>query len=504
MTGDAAVAPTAASPRGASGMADGQWHRLSPATPFLRGGIVVIAIIGFLLVQFRDVVIGIAIGSVAGRERRDDPVTEWLLGNASLAILIAIGILAAILGFGWLAWRMHTYRVTDELIEERDGVIWRRHRRGRLDRVQGVDIVRPVLPRLFGAARLEISMAGSDGSIRLSYVASSHADALRADILAAASRRRAAERAAATEPAAGPPRPVDGVLPAPVGASRLQDALLARANDFLTPELREPVAPESLVTMHPGRLIGATALRLGPPMLGVLAGAVVAAFTRPELLFVLIPALVAVYGYAVREVLRSLQYSIAATPDGIRVGYGLLSTTNETLPPGRVHAIELSQPAFWRPFGWWRVRINRATATARDGGTGQVGTTLLPVGTIEETLRVVGLVLPDWREPDDFTVSPPRARWLRWASWRRNGFALDERTVVLRRGWLWRTLTLVPFARVQSVGIEDGPLTRTMRLARVDVHTVVGVVRTHLGALDAQDAVRLWERVETRALEALT
>jgi len=484
---------------------DGEWHRLHPATPFLRGGIVVIAIIGYLVVQFRDFFIGIFIGSVAGREPHADPFTRWLLEHSVLALLIVLGVLVAIVGFGWLSWRMHAYRVTDELVEEREGVIWRRHRRGRLDRVQGVDIVRPLFPRLFGAARLEISMAGSDGSIRLSYVASARADELRAGILAAASLRRRAEQAASAEGAA--PLAVPGPLhPRDTGGatSRLQDAIVARANEFLAPELREPVDAGSLVTMHPGRLVGAIGLRFGAMMLVVLAGAIVAAFYRPELLFVVIPILIGVYGFAAREVLRSLQYSIALTPDGIRVGYGLLSTTNETLPPGRVHAIELSQPLFWRPFGWWRVRINRASASIRDGGAAQANTTILPVGTIEETLRVVGLILPDWSEPPVFTTSPARARWLRWFSWRLNGFAFDDRAVVLRRGRFWRTLTVVPLARVQSVGVEDGPLTRALRLARVDVHTVVGVVRPRVGALDADDAVGLWRDVESRTLGAMT
>lgn len=510
-------------PSASRAVADGEWHRLYPATPFLRGGIVVIAIIGYLFVQFRDVVIGVFIGNVAGNGAgngpgngpQTDPFASWLLANTVLALLLVLAALLVVVGFGWLSWRMHTYRVTDELIEEREGVIWRRHRRGRLDRVQGVDIVRPFLPRLFGAARLEISMAGSDGSIRLSYVASARADELRAGILSAASLRRqvSAERDGVAEPGSattsGSQNVTPGTLPAaslgsPAPASRLQDAIAARASDFLTPELREPVDAASLVTMHPGRLIGATGLRFGAMMLVLLAGAIVAAIYRPGLLFVIIPIMIGVYGVAIREVLRSLQYSIASTPDGIRVGYGLLTTTNETLPPGRVHAIELSQPAFWRPFGWWRVRINRASTSARDGGTTQPNTTLLPVGTIEETMRVVGLVLPEWSEPPQFTTSPRRARGLRWFSWRRNGFAFDERTVVIRRGRLWRTLTVVPLARIQSVGIEDGPLTRRLRLARVDVHTVIGVIRARVGALDADDAVRMWRETEARAIGAMT
>lgn len=481
------------------------WRRLHPATPLLRGGIFVLAVIGFVLVQFRDLWIGLFVGQVVGEEVREDPATHWILTHGPLAVAILVAALLLVVGFGWLAWRMHDYRVTDELIEEREGVIWRRHRRGRLDRLQGVDVVRPFIPRLFGAARLEISMAGSDGSIKLSYVASTHADELRAEILAAASESRAASDPSRDRSRDRSPSEPEGSRrddPAPARGTRVGDAIAARAGELLAPELTEPVAPESLVEMHPGRLVGATALRFGPVLVIVLAATIALGILRPLSLLAFIPVLIAFWTVAVREIVRSLRYSIAATPDGIRVGFGLLSTRNETLPPGRIHAVELVQPLLWRPFGWWRVRINRASSSG-PGAAGQANTTLLPVGTIEEVLRVVGLVLPGWTEPAAFTTSSERGRWIRWFSWRRNGFAFDERTVVIRRGQLWRTLTLVPLARVQSVGIQDGPLTRAMGLARVDVHTVAGVVNAHVGALDAGDAVGMWALTQRRTLEAM-
>ncbi len=148
--------------------------------------------------------------------------------------------------------------------------------------------------------------------------------------------------------------------------------------------------------------------------------------------------------------------------------------------------------------------MNKAANSGRDGGGSLSNATILPVGTLDEALRVVGLVLPEWTEPAAFTGTPPRGRWLRWFSWRRNGFAFDARTVALRRGALWRTLTLVPLARIQSVAIEDGPLTRAMRLARVEVHTVEGVIRAHVGAIDSGDAAGLWRDAERLALGAMT
>ena len=58
-------APPASSPSRASGttsasagrLADGEWHRLHPATPLLKGGIALVAILGVIIVNLRDVLI---------------------------------------------------------------------------------------------------------------------------------------------------------------------------------------------------------------------------------------------------------------------------------------------------------------------------------------------------------------------------------------------------------------------------------------------------------------
>src|SRR5690606_25300694 len=177
--------------------------------------------------------------------------------------------------------------------------------------------------------------------------------------------------------------------------------------------------------------------------------------------------------FLVNRIVKSLRYTIAATPDGVRVGYGLLTTSNETLPPGRIHSISISQPLLWRPFDWWEVKVNRAGKSSAQGAAGQQNTTILPVGSRAEVFKVLELVLPGLVDeqtravigaglakasPDDgYTTSPRRGAVLRWFSWRRNGFALRPDAVVLRRGAIWRELVVVPAARMQSVSVDQGP-----------------------------------------------
>ena len=498
-----------------TGLADGDWHRLHPATPLFRGGIVFVAIVGWILVNLRDVFFESLFDEVVPGDgpREPNPARDWILANVPIAMGVLLVVLLVVVAFAWLSWRMHEFRVTDELVEVRSGVIWRRHRRGRLDRIQGVNIVRPIVPRIFGAARLEISVAGEDANIRLAYLAGWIADALRADILRRATEARSARIALAVEERLGsPPSPLLAERPAAAGPGFLEQ----RAAEFLRPELDQPLAaPDSLVRMDVGRLVASTALSLGIPTILVAAAIWVGVATTREfaILFVLVPSVIALATYAVRRVTRSLRYSIAATPDGIRVGFGLLSTTNETLPPGRIHAVQVSQPLVWRPFGWWTVRLNRAANSSRDGAAGQANTTILPVGDLADVEKVLGLVLPDdaalvrealvGRGGDGFTVSPPRARPYRWFSRRRNGFRLASESVVLRKGAIWREAIFVPLARVQSVAIVRGPLARAARLARVEVHTVAGVITPSIGAIDEHDARSLFSSAESRVIEAM-
>lgn len=280
--------------------------------------------------------------------------------------------------------------------------------------------------------------------------------------------------------------------------------------------------------MHPGRLIGSTVLSGTTIVLLVMLAAVITGLVLTtsgvrELfwtIFTFVPIALGLLSYQVNRLLKFLRYSIAATPDGVRIGYGLLSTRNETVPPGRIHSVAVSQSIFWRPADWWTIRVNRATRqTSSDGQNGQQNTIVLPVGSRDDVFRVLELLLPDLladgtardlferglagRGADaDFTVSPRRAAVVRWFSWRRNGFALFPGAVLLRRGAIWRELAIVPTPRVQSVAVEQGPLARSLRLANVHVHTVAGPISPRLGALDADDAQALFRDVAEAAVAA--
>ena len=476
---------------GTASLADGNWHRMHPASPLLKGGITLIAILGIVVANLRDSLIGVIVPGYVG----EDDAVDYVLQNGyiGLALLILAAFLVVLISAFYVSWRMHTFRITNEVVEVRSGILFRTNRKARLDRIQGINIVRPFFARLFAAAKLEVNQAGADANVQLSYLSSAAADDLRREVLRLASGARRADSLAAERASDGDAK--HGIID-------------RRVSELLAPELDPNTAPpESVVKIPPVRLIGSILLS-GSTVFLVLAvvGALVAVFVWENLgvLFALIPAIIGFGSYYVNRVTRSLRYSIAGTPDGIRVGFGLLSTSNETLPPGRIHSVLVSQPLLWRPADWWEIKVNRASQSSTKGAAGQANTTIMPVGDRGDVMRVLALLLPKLAteemtrlledgltakgtEGDGFTNSPKRAAWLRWFSWQRNGFAITPNAVLLRKGVVWRGLVVVPTPRVQSVSVSQGPLYRLCRLAAIQLHTVAGPITAELGAVD-QDA----------------
>ncbi|MCU1635436.1 MAG: hypothetical protein JWQ68_675, partial [Cryobacterium sp.] len=76
-------------------LADGDWHRLHPATPLLRGGIFVFAVLGFVIANLRERLIDIFFG-VEGYS--GDPLDEiYRRGAVGWALLVVVAVLLAVL-----------------------------------------------------------------------------------------------------------------------------------------------------------------------------------------------------------------------------------------------------------------------------------------------------------------------------------------------------------------------------------------------------------------------
>ncbi len=457
--------------------ADGQWHRVHPLTPAVRSWQVIVVILVFVAQDW---------GQAAARgEHSLLPSSGDGLGLA--AVLGGIGLVVLVVGLGvgfaFLSWRMSRYRVTEDALELHHGVVSRRQRRARLDRLQAVDVVQPLVARVAGLAKLSVEVAGgTDSRIELAYLTHDQ-------------------------------------------AQRLRNHLLARAAGVRYDTVHAPEAPEHQVLEVPVERLLASLVLSAPAvwLVVALAGTVVATILTGSFAPVAgaVSILLAFSSLLWQRFSRGFGFRAATSPDGLRLRHGLLEHRTQTVPPGRVQAVRISQPLLWRRTDWWRVQVNVAGYGRRPDERQDTESVLLPVGHRDEAMAVVAFVLPDLgvAPPDDaravvsaamsasgpglgFVTTPRAARWLDPLAWRRNGYRVTGEALIIRRGRLHRHVELVPHARTQSCGVRQAVLQRLLGIASFHLHSTPGPIAPVVPHLSEADAAALLAEQTRRARRA--
>lgn len=436
--------------------------RLHPLTPLLRGA--------------RSLAAMVAAISWQGYARLG--LSRWLL--LVLALLLLALILAAV------SWLVTGYALVGRELRIADGLLFRRHRTIPLERLQAVDVVRPVLARLTGLAELKLEVIGAHKTeAPLSYLTLRQAVLLRERLLTVAAADRvpvpAAPAVADPDAVTVPLMPPDEITPlGAVPGERLVHAVANRrlfASQLLTTHVL--VAPLAL-------------LAVALPYL-----------ESPVWTFVGVASTVTALGGAlarpVRRIVDDWHFRIGTGPAGLTLRHGLLETRVQTLPARRVQAVGVTSPLLWRPAGWVHASIDVAGYGAHDRQAETHVDRLLPVAVPETARRVVADVLGGVDLARLRPVpAPRRARWLAPLRQPRLGVAVHDSVLAIWDGWLTRELVLVPYARVQSVRVVQGPLQRALRLADVHVDTA-GALRAVATHRDACEAYALAAEVSRRA-----
>jgi putative membrane protein len=434
--------------------ADRPYRRLSPLTPLVRSGILVV---GVLASTWDDLL------------RRDLGPLAWTL----LAVLVGGA------AYGAAAWLRTKYWIEADELRVDTGVLSRQSRRIRVDRLQGIDISQPFVARLLGLAELKMDVAGGgarEGSLAFLRVQDAHE--LRAVLLArrdAVVAERAAARTGGPPADASPAAPPDGpVVPAPVVPERV----LARL-DLGTLLLSLLLSPETVLFT-----LAAVALGTFFAVVGELGGAA--------------GVLPVVGGFALtqfRKLSGYYRFTVTESPVGLQVRRGLFELDAQTVSLARVQGVVVTEPFLWRHLGWARLDVAVA-GTAGSAGDGKpAASTVMPVAPREEVLRLARRLLsaagaPD---PDAVVLRPPPLR-ARWAVpvWHRALLAgVGDQLVVSREGRLTRRTHVVPHARVQSLQLRQGPWQRRLGLADVVVDSPPGPVKVRARHRDVAEARRL-------------
>ncbi|MDO5049304.1 MAG: PH domain-containing protein [Actinomycetaceae bacterium] len=91
--------------------------------------------------------------------------------------------------------------------------------------------------------------------------------------------------------------------------------------------------------------------------------------------------------------------------------------------------------------------------------------------------------------------------WLLWLvprQVRAIGYAEAESDLLIRKGIMFKNLTVVPYGRMQYVDVSEGPIARMFGIASVQLHTASATTDASIPGLPAAEASRLRTRLAER------
>ena len=424
-------------------------HRL---TPLLRLWSVILALIAAFALNLNMEALRDIFAFITGEHRGE------ALRDTALALAGFIAVCAVVWLASGLWWRRMGYQLGAEELSLRRGLLSVQLRTARYDRTQAVDVVEPVIARLFRLAAVRVETAGGQSSvIEIAYLKKSDAEALRDDILA-----------------------------------RVHGAPTSQTETPAEESAEEPAEEPALVPEIPiARSLIAAALRTSTLFLvGFLILVVV---TRLPLSAAL-PILVGALPNAWNVLDSSWRYTARTDGEVLNITYGLADRRRQSIRLDRIHAVQITQPFLWRPLGWYEVRVSVAGYGASASGKASGSTRILPVGTLAQARQF----LPADAAPT--YASPARAKWVSPLDYRQQTVALTGDYVIVRNGRLNRRIKAIHTSHIQELTYRRGPISQALGLATVDLDLVQGPVRMAARNLTLADAAALLARLRSRQL----
>jgi hypothetical protein len=99
------------------------------------------------------------------------------------------------------------------------------------------------------------------------------------------------------------------------------------------------------------------------------------------------------------------------------------------------------------------------------------------------------------------SVAAVAVAWCIWVVVRQvtaHGWVERQDDLMVKRGRIFRRVTVVPYGRMQYVDVAAGPVARSFGLARVQLHTASPGTDAHLSGVPAAEAARLRDRLTAR------
>ena len=475
----------------------------------------------------------------------------WLL------LLLVPATIASLLKY--FSFRLR-YEGTELVI--RSGVIFRNERHVPYARIQNLDAVRNLAHRLFGVAEVRVETGGGQTpEATISVLHETVFEEMRRRVFAdrthvahgeAPARPASAEAALAapSETRDGTTREVESktLVYLPV-RELLLNGLIHNRGMVLVAAAASVVWEAGLFNAISSRLTGGA---FGPGFVRdtvrpLMAGDVFALLLRVAMLFTAIVVILAFVRILsmVWSVVRLHEFRLTRVGEDLRTEYGLLTRVTTTIPLKRVQSLTVWETPLQRLVKRKAVRVETAggQGSPQGGPSKQPREWLAPIihrdavpALVREVLPGFALDVGDWQplHPRAFrravkpmallgiALAAPFVYWLGWAglgvvpftvgwlafmAWmhvRHTQWAATADMLVLRSGWLWREVVVVPIAKIQAVGRIESPFDRRAAMSGVRVDTAGSASAAHritIRFLARETAATLYERLAAQTAQ---
>ena len=445
-----------------------------------------------LLQNLRQFIVPLAVLLFAGG-RSDSDYPWWLP-------MIGVGALVVVSIWQYLTFR---YRITDDRLVVRSGLLARSVRQIPYSRIHNVAIHQSLLHRLLGVAEVRLESAGGtrpEAQMRVLRLPE-----------ALALEQLIRDRGHAT----------DTVAPdsaAPVGDTLLTLSTLEVVKLGLISNRGMIVVAGGIALsfqVMPERAMGRWLVEYGREAFGYASGFATTWIAKALVVMALVAvALALIRAFSVLLALvRYHGFRLQRQGRRLTVERGLLSRSRSSVPRRRIQAWTLTESVLHRLFARRMLEIDTASARGGDGqgnANGQRGLDALapiaPPDTCDAILRDVAK-LPNW-PPAAWQPLHPRAwqrllagdlvvtavlcavlawffqwwgalglLWLPWSTFvarrhaERAGYAIDDTLVAVREGWWSRHWRLAEIDKLQAVELRQSPLDRRYGMASVWLDT---------------------------------
>jgi putative membrane protein len=464
------------------------------------------------------------------------PPDTWELW---LMLLIIPSVLAALARY--LSFRLR-YDETEMVI--RSGIVFRNERHVPYHRIQNLDAVQNVVHRLLGVMEVRVDTGASkEPEATISVIPETAFADMRRRVFAGRSHEPAG--AAAAEAVAPPEGRT--LLRLPLRELLLSGLLENRGlvviaafygllwESGLFGPLWERLFADGSYT--PGMVRGI--------MRGIAAGEPLPLGQLAVIAIGIVMLLLLVRGLSMAlAVTRLYGFRLSRVGEDLRSEFGLLTRVSATIPVRRVQSLTVRAAPLYRLCSRTTLRVETAGGSSPHNGQ-QPATRqremLAPIVPASEAPALVREVLPEvdlraieWQPPHPRAfrravkpalvlaavitlgamgvihwravfASPLIVLWMIVLTRKyvqHLGWAVTDDLVALRSGWLWRSITVVPVARIQAVARFESPFDRRTAMARVRVDTAGASERSHrvdIPYLPAETAAELHRRLAAAA-----